>query len=52
VQGLGHVVGLRQGVDGRAVAGVHGVQRLDGQLHPGRGRMGQTGGDAVADLPA
>ena len=50
--GLGDVVGLAPGVDGRAIVGVHRVQRLDGQPHPVRLGVGQHRLDAGADLIA
>src|SRR5205085_2202475 len=50
VQFNGHVVGLGQRVDGGAGVGVHGVERLDGELDAGGDCVGNDGGDAIVDL--
>jgi len=52
VEFLGHVVGLAEGVHGGAVAGIHRMQRFDGEFDVGGLAIGEEGGDAVADLLA
>ena len=45
-----HVVGLTEGVHRRAAVGIHGMKRLDAELHAGCGAVVEHGGDAVGDL--
>lgn len=51
-EGHDHVVGHVEGADGGAAVGVHGVQRLNGQLDAAGLGMREDGGDAIEDLLA
>ncbi len=46
------VVGVAQGADGRAVAGIDGVQGFDEELHPGVAGSGSDSRNAFGDLGA